>query len=492
MSPPELERAVQERFPGCMEGEGGRPLFFPPRFPPIFHNVAPISRVSPRALPALARPGAFVQCLHSVGRPLPLREPLVNQWPCDPPRTLVAHLPDRRRILSFGSGYGGNSLLGKKGFALRIASRLAREEGWLAEHMLILGVTDPAGRKRYLAAAFPSACGKTNLAMMTPALPGWRVHCVGDDIAWMKFDADGRLRAINPESGFFGVAPGTSMTTNPNAMLTIQRNTIFTNVGQTSDGGVYWEGIDQPLTPGTTLTSWLGQPWTPGDPQPCAHPNSRFCAPANQCPIMDPAWEDPEGVPIDAIIFGGRRPEGVPLVYEAFDWRHGVFVGSAMRSEATAAAEHTGRRLMHDPFAMRPFFGYNAGQYLAHWLAVGERGGARLPKIFHVNWFLQDGAGRYVWPGFGHNIRVLAWICSRVEGEDNARSTPVGLVPREEALDLGGLPDVSYQQLFPLSKGFWEKEARELRGYYEENFGEDLPREVMGQLEALEARLKKM
>ncbi|XP_069630514.1 phosphoenolpyruvate carboxykinase [GTP], mitochondrial isoform X2 [Haliaeetus albicilla] len=438
MSPPAFEQAVQERFPGCME------------------------------------------------------EPLVSQWPCDPARTLVAHLPDQRRIVSFGSGYGGNSLLGKKCFALRIASRLARDEGWLAEHMLILGVTDPAGKKRYVAAAFPSACGKTNLAMMTPALPGWRVHCVGDDIAWMKFDAEGRLRAINPESGFFGVAPGTSMRTNPNAMLTVRANTIFTNVGCTSDGGVYWEGIDQPVRPGTTLTSWLGQPWTPGDPQPCAHPNSRFCAPANQCPIMDPAWEDPEGVPIDAIIFGGRRPEGVPLVYEAFNWRHGVFVGSAMRSEATAAAEHTGRRLMHDPFAMRPFFGYNAGQYLAHWLAVGEREGARLPRIFHVNWFLRDGAGRFVWPGFGHNARVLAWICSRVAGEDNAKTTPVGLVPREDALDLDGLPGVSYADLFPVSRPFWEKEARELRRYYEENFGEDLPKEVMGELSALEERVKKM
>ncbi|GAB0206286.1 phosphoenolpyruvate carboxykinase, mitochondrial-like [Grus japonensis] len=406
MSPPELEQAVQERFPGCMEG---RTLYVIPfsmgpvgsplakvgvqltDSPYVVASMRIMTRVGPQTFPALARDD-FIRCLHSVGRPLPLREPLVNQWPCDPPRTLIAHHPDRRRIVSFGSGYGGNSLLGKKCFALRIASRLARDEGWLAEHMLILGVTDPMGRKRYVAAAFPSACGKTNLAMMTPALPGWRVHCVGDDIAWMKFDAEGRLRAINPESGFFGVAPGTSMRTNPNAMLTIRSNTIFTNVGQTSDGGVYWEGIDQPLTPGTTFTDWLGRAWKPGDPQPCAHPNSRFCAPARQCPIMDPSWEDPEGVPIDAIIFGGRRPEGVPLVYEAFNWRHGVFVGSAMRSEATAAAEHTGRRLMHDPFAMRPFFGYNAGQYLAHWLTIGEREGARLPRIFHVNWFLKDAA----------------------------------------------------------------------------------------------------
>ncbi|XP_074023661.1 phosphoenolpyruvate carboxykinase [GTP], mitochondrial-like [Numenius arquata] len=420
-------------------------------------------------------------------------EPLVSHWPCDPARTLVAHEPDRRRIVSFGSGYGGNSLLGKKCFALRIASRLARDQGWLAEHMLILGVTDPAGTKRYVAAAFPSACGKTNLAMMTPALPGWRVQCVGDDIAWMKFDDEGRLRAINPESGFFGVAPGTSEKTNPMAMATIRANTIFTNVGQSSDGGVYWEGIDQSLPPGTTFTSWLGQPWTPGDPQPCAHPNSRFCAPARQCPIMDPDWEDPRGVPIDAIIFGGRRPHGVPLVYEAFDWRHGVFVGSAMRSEATAAAEHKGRRLMHDPFAMRPFFGYNAGHYLAHWLSLGHRRGLRLPRIFHVNWFLRDpSSGDFLWPGFGHNARVLAWICGRVAGEDSAVATPVGLVPREEALDLGGLPGVSYQKLFAISKSFWEQELKELRSYYLENFGEDLPKDIMEELEALERRVKKM
>ncbi|CAM9121761.1 unnamed protein product, partial [Bubo scandiacus] len=375
-----------------------------------------MTRVGHPALPALAQ-GDFIRCLHSVGRP---PEDVGSHWPCDPARTLVAHEPARRRIVSYGSGYGGNSLLGKKCVALRLAAWLAREGGWLAEHMLIVGVTDPAGHKRYLAAAFPSACGKTNLAMMRPALPGWRVQCVGDDIAWMKFDSQGRLRAINPEFGFFGVAPGTSTRTNPAAMATIQANTIFTNVGQTSDGGVYWEGLEETLPPGTTITSWLGQPWSPGDPQPCAHPNSRFCAPASQCPVMDPAWEDPEGVPIDAIIFGGRRPEGVPLVYEAFDWRHGVFIGSAMRSEATAAAEHTGRRLLHDPFAMRPFFGYNAGQYLAHWLAMGEREGAQLPRFFHVNWFLRGPDGRFLWPGFGHNARVLAWICGRLAGAETA------------------------------------------------------------------------
>ncbi|XP_068777785.1 phosphoenolpyruvate carboxykinase [GTP], mitochondrial [Struthio camelus] len=508
MSPAALEQAVQERFPGCMQG---RTLYaIPFSMGPVGSPLAKVgvqltdsayvaasmrimTRVGAPVLRALAQgDGDFVRCLHSVGRPLPLQEPLVSQWPCNPEKTLVAHVPDRREIVSFGSGYGGNSLLGKKCFALRIASRLARDEGWLAEHMLILGITDPEGRKKYVAAAFPSACGKTNLAMLTPALPGWRVECVGDDIAWMKFGPDGRLRAINPESGFFGVAPGTSLRTNPNAMHTVQRNTIFTNVGRSSDGGVYWEGLEQPLAPGVTLTSWLGRPWSPGDPEPCAHPNSRFCAPARQCPIMDPAWEDPEGVPIDAIIFGGRRPQGVPLVYEAFSWRHGVFVGSAMRSEATAAAEHTGKRLMHDPFAMRPFFGYNAGQYLAHWLAVGERAGARLPRIFHVNWFLRDGAGRFVWPGFGHNARVLAWVCRRVDGEPSARPTPVGLVPQPGALDLAGLPGVTYADLFPMDRPFWEREARDLRRYFDEQFGSDLPKEVLGELEALEERLKKM
>lgn len=423
--------------------------------------------------------------------PLSPGEP-VCQWPCNPEKTLIGHVPDQREIISFGSGYGGNSLLGKKCFALRIASRLARDEGWLAEHMLILGITNPAGKKRYVAAAFPSACGKTNLAMMRPALPGWKVECVGDDIAWMRFDSDGRLRAINPENGFFGVAPGTSATTNPNAMATIQSNTIFTNVAETSDGGVYWEGIDQPLPPGVTVTSWLGKPWKPGDKEPCAHPNSRFCAPAGQCPIIDPAWEAPEGVPIDAIIFGGRRPKGVPLVYEAFNWRHGVFVGSAMRSEATAAAEHKGKVIMHDPFAMRPFFGYNFGRYLEHWLSMEGRKGVRLPRIFHVNWFRRDEAGRFLWPGFGENARVLDWICRRLDGEDSARETPIGLVPKEGALDLSSLGAIDTTQLFSLPKDFWQQEVHDIRSYLTEQVNQDLPKEVLAELEALEGRVRRM
>ncbi|XP_040596559.1 phosphoenolpyruvate carboxykinase [GTP], mitochondrial [Mesocricetus auratus] len=506
MSPDDFQRAVDERFPGCMQGRTMYVLPF--SMGPV---GSPLSRIgvqltdsayvvaSMRIMTRLGTPvlqalgdGDFIKCLHSVGQPLTGHGDPVSQWPCNPEKTLIGHVPDQREIVSFGSGYGGNSLLGKKCFALRIASRLARDEGWLAEHMLILGITNPAGKKRYVAAAFPSACGKTNLAMMQPALPGWKVECVGDDIAWMRFDGEGQLRAINPENGFFGVAPGTSATTNPNAMATIQSNTLFTNVAETSDGGVYWEGIDQPLPPGVTVTSWLGKPWKPGDKEPCAHPNSRFCVPARQCPIMDPAWEAPEGVPIDAIIFGGRRPKGVPLVYEAFNWRHGVFVGSSMRSESTAAAEHKGKIIMHDPFAMRPFFGYNFGHYLQHWLSMEGHKGARLPRIFHVNWFRRDEAGRFLWPGFGENARVLDWVCRRLEGEDSAQETPIGLVPKEGALDLSGLRAIDTSQLFSIPKDFWEQEVRDIRNYLTEQVNQDLPKEVLAELEALEGRVRRM
>lgn len=506
MSPDEFQRAVDERFPGCMQGRTMYVLPF--SMGPV---GSPLSRIgvqltdsayvvaSMHIMTRLGTPvlralgdGDFIKCLHSVGQPLTGHGDPVSPWPCNPERTLIGHVPDQREIVSFGSGYGGNSLLGKKCFALRIASRLARDEGWLAEHMLILGITNPAGKKRYVAAAFPSACGKTNLAMMQPALPGWKVECVGDDIAWMRFDGEGQLRAINPENGFFGVAPGTSATTNPNAMATIQSNTLFTNVAETSDGGVYWEGIDQPLPPGVTVTSWLGKPWKPGDKEPCAHPNSRFCVPARQCPIMDPAWEAPEGVPIDAIIFGGRRPKGVPLVYEAFSWRHGVFVGSSMRSESTAAAEHKGKIIMHDPFAMRPFFGYNFGHYLQHWLSMEGHKGARLPRIFHVNWFRRDEAGRFLWPGFGENARVLDWICRRLEGEDSAQETPIGLVPKEGALNLSGLKAIDNTQLFSIPKDFWEQEVRDIRSYLTEQVNQDLPKEVLAELEALEGRVRRM
>ncbi|MBN3274925.1 PCKGC protein, partial [Polyodon spathula] len=506
MSEEEFEKAKNLRFPGCMKG---RTMYIIPYSmgpvgsalskigvqltdsPYVVASMRVMTRMGSAVLETLESED-FVRCLHSVGCPLPLKKSLVNNWPCNPELTLVAHIPDKRQIVSFGSGYGGNSLLGKKCFALRIASRIAKEEGWLAEHMLILGITNPEGRKKYIAAAFPSACGKTNLAMMNPSLPGWKVECVGDDIAWMKFDEEGNLRAINPENGFFGVAPGTSVKTNPNAMKTIMKNTIFTNVAETSNGGVCWEGIDEPLPEGVSVTSWKNQPWSPESEEPCAHSNSRFCTPASQCPIIDPEWESPEGVPIEAIIFGGRRPQGVPLVYEAFSWQHGVFIGAAMRSEATAAAEHNGKAIMHDPFAMRPFFGYNFGKYLAHWLSMEHRPQAKLPKFFHINWFRKDEQGRFLWPGFGENVRVLEWMFKRVDGEAEVVPSAIGYLPAEGALNVQGLGSVNLKELFGISRDFWEQEAREIRRYFEEQVNDDLPFEIEVQLHHLEQRIQQL
>ncbi|XP_053695622.1 phosphoenolpyruvate carboxykinase [GTP]-like [Sabethes cyaneus] len=511
IAPEAYERAIHDRFPGCMKGRTMYvvPFSMGPIASPlskigieitdsayVVNSMRIMTRMGEDVLDKLSNNSDFVKCLHSVGTPANGKISMPS-WPCDPERTIILHKPDKNEIVSYGSGYGGNSLLGKKCFALRIGSTIAQREGWLAEHMLILGITNPNGDKKYIAAAFPSACGKTNLAMMNPTLPGYKVECVGDDIAWMKFDSKGQLRAINPENGFFGVAPGTSMATNPNAMKTIYKDTIFTNVASTSDGGVFWEGMENELTPGVEITDWLGQPWKMGETKtPAAHPNSRFCVPASQCPIIDPAWEDNEGVPISAILFGGRRPAGVPLVYEANSWSHGVFLGSAMRSEATAAAEHKGKVIMNDPFAMRPFFGYNFGDYLKHWLGMEQRAaavGGTMPKIFHVNWFRKNEQGKFLWPGYGENSRVLDWILRRVDGEDCFQQTPIGRLPTPGAINVSGMNQrVDEKELFSISKKFWLKEVEEIKQYYDNQLPHDLPAEIGSELQQLKDRVEEM
>lgn len=506
ISPDDMEQAVQQRFPGCMKG---RTMFVVPfSMGPVGSPLSKIgieltdsayvvasmrimTRMGRAVLDQLKKNEEFVKCLHSVGTPASgvLEMP---SWPCDPERTIILHKPAENLIVSYGSGYGGNSLLGKKCFALRIGSTIAKREGWLAEHMLILGITNPAGQKKYITAAFPSACGKTNLAMLSPSLANYKVECVGDDIAWMKFDSNGVLRAINPENGFFGVAPGTSVETNPIAMNTVFRNTIFTNVASTSDGGVYWEGMESSIAPNVQITDWLGMPWDKSSGRPAAHPNSRFCTPAAQCPMIDPAWEDPEGVPISAILFGGRRPAGVPLVYEANSWAHGVFLGAAMRSEATAAAEFRGKVIMHDPFAMRPFFGYNFGNYLAHWLNM-EKSGRSLPKIFHVNWFRKGTDGSFLWPGYSENSRVLEWILKRVENEPCFTESPIGRMPTKEGLNLNGMTTpIDVKQLFSLDKDFWQNEVKAISTYFDTQVGADLPQAVNEQLKSLKQRVAEM
>ncbi|XP_072743961.1 phosphoenolpyruvate carboxykinase [GTP] isoform X2 [Anoplolepis gracilipes] len=501
ISPNNMEQAIMERFPNCMKG---RTMYVIPfSMGPVGSSLSKIgveitdsiyvvcsmrimTRMGEKVLEILGNDD-FVKCLHSVGVPKHNSKIDVNYlWPCDPERTIILHKPANNEIVSYGSGYGGNSLLGKKCFALRIGSTIARKEGWLAEHMLILGITNPKGKKRYIAAAFPSACGKTNLAMMQPSLPGYKIECVGDDIAWMRFDNEGKLRAINPENGFFGVAPGTSSTTNPNAMKTIFKNTIFTNVASTNDGGVYWEGMEKEIGDNIKVTDWRGNSWVRGSKVPAAHPNSRFCTPAVQCPIIDPSWEDPAGVPIDAILFGGRRPEGIPLVYQARNWQHGVFIGATMRSEATAAAEHKGKVIMHDPFAMRPFFGYNFGYYLAHWLNMEHVKNTKLPAIFHVNWFRKDSNGKFLWPGFGENSRVLDWILRRIDGEDIAEDSAIGLLPKPGSINLENLNEnVNMPELFRLPKHFWQKEVEDLREYFDAQVGSDLPEAIAMELTRL-------